>query len=76
MTKIVAPSVMDVVGQTGSQAPQEMHSSVIFIAMVFSPVCFSNSIVDVNGFKHLSQMTNIVRFARFVISLFCPVDAG
>jgi hypothetical protein len=32
---------MEVVGQTGSQAPQEMHSSVIFIAMVFSPKGYS-----------------------------------
>jgi hypothetical protein len=72
----VALSVMEVVGQTGSQAPQEMHSSVIFIAIVFSPVCFSNSIVDINGFKQVSQMTNIVRFARFVISLFCAAFAG
>jgi hypothetical protein len=32
---------MEVVGQTGSQAPQEMHSSVIFIAIVFSPKGYS-----------------------------------
>jgi hypothetical protein len=37
----MAPSVIEVVGQTGSQAPQEMHSSVIFIAIVFSPMGYS-----------------------------------
>jgi hypothetical protein len=30
-------SVIDSVGHSGTHAPQEMHSSVIFIAMVVSP---------------------------------------
>jgi hypothetical protein len=30
---MLSPSEIDWVGHSGSQAPQEMHSSVIFIAM-------------------------------------------
>jgi hypothetical protein len=33
----VPPSVMELVGHSGSQAPQEMHASLIFIAMSNSP---------------------------------------
>src|SRR3989304_55256 len=34
---MTSPSLMDSVGHSGSHAPHEMHSSVIFIAMVQSP---------------------------------------
>jgi hypothetical protein len=38
---MVSPSLMDSVGHVGAHAPQEMHSSVIFMAMVISPLDFA-----------------------------------
>jgi hypothetical protein len=34
ITYTPSPSLMELVGQTGSHAPQAMHSSVIFMVMV------------------------------------------
>jgi hypothetical protein len=35
---MISPSVMESVGHSGTHAPQEMHSSVIFIAIFIAPV--------------------------------------
>jgi hypothetical protein len=32
-----SPSLIDSVGHSGTQAPQAMHSELIFIAMVIAP---------------------------------------
>jgi hypothetical protein len=55
--------VIEVVGQTGSQAPQEMHSSVIFIAMVFSP----------KGYSAIRQVFSIVETPGDLIP-FCIIE--
>ncbi len=63
---MVSPSLIDSVGHSGKQAPQAIQSSVIFIAIGFSPyklVLFWNISTDKrNRGISLCQMTNIIMY--------------
>jgi hypothetical protein len=67
-----SPSLIDSVGHAGAHAPHEMHSSVIFIAMVVSPLVVygfdaagrihtgSTTMHQAITSAHVGQMTNIM----------------
>jgi hypothetical protein len=61
-----SPSLMDSVGHSGTQAPQAMQSSVIFIVMVVTPSKIYCYAYKINPCPRLRQLTNIFYLVKFV----------
>jgi hypothetical protein len=61
-----SPSLMDSVGHSGTQAPQAMQSSRIFMVMVVTPSKIYYRRYKINPCPTLRQLTNIFYLVKFV----------